>query len=415
MPVGSDWDLQARVRAAFAPTPPARLGVAVSGGGDSVALLHLLAEWARNGGPILQAVTVDHGLRPEAAVEAEGVAAACKTLGVDHHTLKWQDWNGKGNLMDAARRARMRLIAEWALARGIGHVALGHTLDDQAETFLMRLARGSGVDGLAAMAQRREALGVVWERPLIDVPRTELRQFLTASGISWVDDPTNEDTAFDRIKARQALAVLAPLGITPDRIADTVFLMSMARDVLQGAMSRLAANHARDIAGAVIVEKRALVLEPSETQLRFMSEAIRWVSSSDYRPRLDALMDAHADVVSQRKRTLSGCILTSDSTHISIVREPKAVASVVCAPDQLWDNRWRLEGPAEPGLEVRALGAAGLRACKDWRATGISRDALIVSPAIWRGEVLIAAPLAGLSNGWTARIDAGFASFIISH
>ena len=334
---------------------------------------------------------------------------------MEHQTLRWQGWDGKGNLMDAARRARMRLIAGWALAQGIGHVALGHTRDDQAETFLMRLARGSGVDGLAAMAHRRAALGVVWERPLIDVRRDELRAFLIARRIRWVDDPTNEDATFDRIKARRALAVLEPLGITQDRIADTVFLMSMARKVLQGAIGRLADAHARDVAGSVMVEKRALVMEPVETQLRFLAEAIRWVSSSEYRPRLDALMDVHAAVVLQRKRTLSGCILTSDSTHVRIVREPKAVASVVSPPDQLWDNRWRVDGPAEPGLEVRALSAEGLRACKDWRATGISRDALFVSPAIWRGDTLVAAPIAGLPNGWTARIDAGFTSFIISH
>lgn len=415
MPVDSDWDLQARVRAAFAPTPPKRLGVAVSGGGDSVALLHLLADWARDGGPDLKVVTVDHLLRSGSAVEAEGVAATCRSLGIEHQTLCWHDWNGKGNLMDAARRARMRLIAAWAWGHGIDHVALGHTQDDQAETFLMRLARGSGVDGLAAMAPRREALGVIWERPLIDMRRAELRDFLTARGASWVDDPTNEDTTFDRIKARQALAVLAPLGVTPDRIADTVFLMSMARKVLQAAIGRLADGHAREVAGCVIVEKRGFVMEPSETQLRFLAEAIRWVSSSDYRPRLHALMDVHADVVMQRKKTLSGCILTSDSTHIRIVREPKAVASATCPPDHLWDNRWRLDGPSEPGLEVRALTAVGLRACKDWRGTGISRDALLVSPAIWRGDVLVSAPLAGFSNGWTARIDAGFSSFILSH
>ncbi len=415
MPVGDFGDLQARVRDAFAPTPPARLGVAVSGGGDSVALLHLLADWARQGGPDLWVVTVDHGLRPEAAIEAEGVAVICQSLGFSHQTLRWQGWDGKGNLMDAARRARMRLIAEWAKAHGIGHVALGHTQDDQAETFLMRLARGSGVDGLAAMAHRREALGVVWERPLIDVRRVELRNFLNARGASWIDDPTNEDATFDRIKARQALVVLAPLGITPDRIADTVFLMSLARKALQGAAARLAEGQAREIAGSVRVEKRALIFEPYETSLRFLAEAIRWVSSSDYRPRLDALMEAHAAVLTRKKRTLSGCILTSDSTHVTIVREPHAVAGITSPPDQIWDNRWRLEGPSEPGLEVRALGAVGLRACKGWRDTGISRDALIVSPAVWLGATLIAAPLAGFSNGWTARIDAGFTSFIISH
>ena len=414
MPVEGDG-LWHRLRDAFAPCPPSKLAVAVSGGGDSVALLHLLAHWSRNGGPELAAVTIDHGLRAAATDEAAEVARLCQSLGVAHETLQWTGWDGSGNLMDAARRARIRLIAGWAKEQSILHAALGHTSDDQAETFLMRLARGSGVDGLSAMADRREAFGIRWHRPLLGINRQELRDYLLDQGVSWVEDPTNDDLRFDRIKMRQALAVLAPLGITKNRISHTVFLMSMAREVLQGAVLRLAETVTVAEAGAVVVEKRAFSLEPFETQLRFLAEAIRWVSSSDYRPRLDSLMALHSDVIQCRKRTLSGCILQSDASYLRITREPRAVVGVVCLPDQLWDNRWRMEGPSEAALEVRALGAEGLRACKDWRETGISRDALIVSPAIWRGDALVAAPLAGFANGWTARIDAGFTSFIISH
>lgn len=407
--------MQTRLRAAFAPGPPAKLGVAVSGGGDSVALLHLLADWTRDGGAELHVVTVDHGLRAEAAAEAAGVAALCRTLGVSHDTLRWRGWDGKGNLMDAARRARMRLIADWARARGIEAVALGHTMDDQAETFLMRLARGSGVDGLAAMARRRMSDGITWERPLIDMRRQELRRYLAARGAIWVDDPTNEDVQFDRIKMRKALAVLKPLGITHDRIADTVALMSMARKVLQGAAARVAETFGSETAGSVVVAKHPLAMEPHETQVRFVAEAIRWVSSTDYRPRLNQLTEAYADVTLRRKRTLSGCILTSDATHIRITREPRAVANLASRSDQPWDRRWHLSGPHAPDLEIRALGAEGLRQVKDWRATGLSRDVLIVSPGIWRDKALVAAPCAGFSAGWTASVSPTFVSFLLSH
>lgn len=411
----ADKDLPRRVRDAFAPMPPEKLAVAVSGGGDSVALLHLLAEWARDGGPVLHAVTVDHGLRPESAAEARGVAAQCRTLGVPHDTLHWQGWDGTGNLMDAARRARIRLIADWARARGIEAVALGHTMDDQAETFLMRLARGSGVDGLAAMAAHRLSNGITWERPLLGVRRAELRHYLTSRRVSWVDDPTNDDASFDRIKARQALELLVPLGITLDRIGSTVFMMSVAREALQAAAARLARTISRDEAGMVVVEKHALAMEPCETGLRFLAEAVRWVSLSDYRPRLETLKDVHADVVSQQKRTLSGCILTSDATHIRITREPRAVASLTSPTDQPWDKRWRLSGPHAPELEIRALGAEGLRQAKDWRTSGLPRDALIVTPGIWRGETLVAAPCAGFGAGWTATVSPPFVSFLLSH
>lgn len=414
MPVGDD-DLLGQVRGAFAPTPPERLGVAVSGGGDSVALLHVLAGWARDGGPELHAVTVDHGLRAEAAAEAAGVAALCTTLGVPHATLRWTGWDGTGNLMDAARRARLDLISGWALGRGIGHVALGHTLDDQAETFLMRLARGSGVDGLAGMAYQRKAQGVVWLRPLIDIARQDLRDYLTRHAVPWVDDPTNEDDRFDRIKMRQALALLEPLGITRDRIADTVYRMSMARNVLQTAARRFAESGTSEASGALSADKYKLAAEPYETQLRFAAEAIRWVSSAEYRPRIESLMEIFADVMSGRKRTLSGCILSSDTTHMWITREPRAVATLAGPTDQPWDKRWQLSGPHAPDLEIRALGAEGLHQVKDWRATGIPRDTLIVTPSIWRDATLVAAPSAGFGAGWTATVSPPFVSFLLSH
>ena len=130
MPVDADAALHEAVRSLLAPGRFDRLGVAVSGGSDSLALLHVLADRAQEGGPELAGVTVDHGLRPEAAAEAAMVARVCAGLGVSHDTLRWQGWDGKGNLPDRARRARYGLIGDWARARGIAAVALGHTLAD---------------------------------------------------------------------------------------------------------------------------------------------------------------------------------------------------------------------------------------------------------------------------------------------
>ncbi|MGJ8618282.1 MAG: tRNA lysidine(34) synthetase TilS, partial [Sulfitobacter sp.] len=133
--------LTQQVADAFLPHPPDVLGVAVSGGGDSMALLHLLHGLSALHGTKLRAVTVNHGLRPEAASEAQMVQAFCATLGVQHDTLMWKDWDGIGNLQNAARQARYQMMADWATIHGISTIALGHTADDQAETFLMRLAR----------------------------------------------------------------------------------------------------------------------------------------------------------------------------------------------------------------------------------------------------------------------------------
>jgi tRNA(Ile)-lysidine synthetase-like protein len=142
----------ARMGALLGPEFPTDIALAVSGGGDSMAMLALSHEWARQMGVRLWVVTVDHGLRPESAGEAAMVAAECAALGHPHATLRWR-WDGQGNLQDAARRARLALIDRWR--QGIAHVLMAHTQDDVAETFLMRLARGSGVEGLSAMAERR--------------------------------------------------------------------------------------------------------------------------------------------------------------------------------------------------------------------------------------------------------------------
>src|SRR5690606_38404014 len=161
------------------PSAPERIGVAVSGGSDSMAALHLLTAF----GLKVEAATVDHGLRPEAATEAETVARACAALSVPHETLRWTDGPAAtGNLMEQARLARYRLLAGWALRRGLTQVAIAHTADDQAETFLMRLAREAGLDGLAGMRSTWEQDGVTFIRPLLVIGRADLRGYLSRHG-----------------------------------------------------------------------------------------------------------------------------------------------------------------------------------------------------------------------------------------
>ena len=141
-----------------------RLGVAVSGGSDSTALLHLAAGWAARNNVKLRVATVDHRLRAASADEARQVSRQASALDLAHHTL---DWTGApvGNLQNAAREARKALLGDWARRHGLDAVLLGHTATDQAETVLLRLARGSGVDGLAGMTPQSRDYGVTWLRP----------------------------------------------------------------------------------------------------------------------------------------------------------------------------------------------------------------------------------------------------------
>ncbi len=403
---------------AFALKTPAIIGVAVSGGGDSIAMLHLLHRWATDQGVALRAVTVDHGLRKAAADEAKAVAELCAGLGIDHTTLHWTGWDGKGNLQDQARRARYRLMTDWAQGRGIDTIALGHTADDQAETFLMRLARGSGVDGLSGMQQDRMADGIQWVRPLLLQSRDALRDYLRRHNVGWIDDPTNEDERFDRVKARRVLKALEPLGIDVDRLAGTAQDLQGARSALEHQTHQAANNIATIEGGDVLLERKAFDQLHPEIHSRLLSHALRWVSMAEYRPRRLALTDTEAALRAGKPSTLHGCRILVGKTEVRITREHQAVKDAVCSTDAIWDKRWQFCGPHASGLELRALGEAGLAQCPDWRATGLPRASLLATPAVWQNDRLIAAPLAGLANGWGTKALFGldpFISSIISH
>ncbi len=380
------------------------IGVALSGGGDSVALLHL----CRAAGVRVEAVTVDHGLRADSAAEAAAVAADCARLGVRHEVRVWQHGAVPGNLMDAARRARMELIRDWAVARGIGVVALGHTRDDQAETLLMGLARAAGIDGLAGMRPAWEEGGVRFVRPLLDAGRAELREWLAAKAIGWVDDPTNENDRFARVKARKAVAMLEPLGISVSGLAAVARNLAEAREALEAATADAASRVVTEAAGALAFDAAGFSALPAELRRRLVVAALAWIARADYAPRADAVARLAAAICEGRDATLWGCRLRRGV----LMREAKATGAGAGA---LWDGRWVIEGPWRPGLAVRSLGVDGLRACADWRAIGLSREVLAVTPAIWHDETLVAAPLAGLENGWSARIDAPFDLFGQSH
>lgn len=388
-----------------------RIAVAVSGGGDSMALLHLLAEVSAGRGLAVQAVTVDHALRPGSAAEAAFVGTVCARLGVPHQVLVWDHGPLQGNLMDRARTARRDLIAEWALRAGVEGVALGHTADDQAEGFLMALGREAGLDGLSGMAPLRRALGLWWARPLLGHTREDLRAALTRRGQPWINDPTNADPRYLRTRARAALAVLADLGLTAPGLARSAAQLADARRALEATLADFARAHITEQAGALVVPRTAFAALPPDLQRRLVAAAVRWIGGAPQPPRRAGQLQALAALLDGRGTTLGGVRFRVGPQAIRIVREPRAVGGPVPV-GVLWDGRWQVEGP--PG-EVRALGAAGLAQVPGWRACGIPRDALVVSPAIWDGARLIAAPLAGFGAQSRATCGRSLASFLVSH
>ena len=264
--------------------------LAVSGGPDSIALMWLAARWRRAlvRGPRLIAVTVDHGLRPEAAREAREVKRLARSLDLPHRTLRWTGAKPKTGLPAAARSARYRLLAQAARQSHATHILTAHTRDDQAETLLMRLLRGSGIAGLAAMARESERDGLRLARPLLDVSKSQLIATLKRAGIGFADDPTNRDANFTRPRIRALMPVLAAEGgdaRSLARLASRIARANAAVEVLaEGAERYLALRDrgfpqpgaAGDTANAKTFDRAAFAAMPEEIRLRLLLRAINW-------------------------------------------------------------------------------------------------------------------------------------------
>ncbi|TFV35469.1 tRNA lysidine(34) synthetase TilS [Bradyrhizobium frederickii] len=258
------------------------LVLAVSGGPDSVALMWLAARWQRSlaRAPLLTVVTVDHGLRREAGCEAREVERLAAELGLPHRTLRWRGAKPKTGLPAAAREARYRLLAEAARAVGASHVLTAHTRDDQAETLLMRLLRGSGLAGLSAMAPLSERDGIVLARPLLDVPKAQLVATLRRAKIGFADDPTNRDPAFTRPRLRALLPLLAAEGGDSRnlaRLATRLARANAAVEVLADGAERFLRLRDRGEApqaGERSFEASAFAALPDEVRLRLLLRAI---------------------------------------------------------------------------------------------------------------------------------------------
>ena len=389
------------------PDFPSEIGLAVSGGGDSMAMLHLAAGWARAWGVGARVVTVDHGLRPDSAAEAALVADEARGLGLRHDVLRWSGWDGRGNLPDAARQARLDLIGGW---RGdLRHVLFAHTMDDQAETFLMRLRRGSGVEGLSAMAARRAVPGG-WQvvRPMLGMRRAELRHYLAVLRIPYVDDPTNDDASYDRVRMRGLLDGLEAEGLGRDTLARTASRMRRAAEALGRRAHDVAVALARVDHGDVVIGRDGFARIEADTQLRILAATMQFVASAPYRPRADALEAALERALAGGSVTLMGCRIEPEGAEMRIFREYAAVPDAECiaGDGSLWDGRWMIGGAAVAGLAVRALGRDGMVQAGDAvRAAGVPRAVLESVPALFDGARLVACRRIGFGPSYEENLS----------
>lgn len=308
--------------------------LAVSGGPDSVALMWLAARWRRalKNGPQLLAVTVDHGLRAASAREALDVKRLAGTLGMAHRTLRWTGDKPASGLPAAARAARYRLLAQAARAAGASHILTAHTRDDQAETVLMRMARGSGLTGLRAMARQSDRDGIILARPLLDVPKARLVATLQKAGIGFAVDPTNADPDFTRPRWRALAPALAAEGLHARalaRLAGRLRRADQALDLMaDGAEQALAGLAAASIPAAVDAPAFAALAE--EIRIRLL---LRWIDRVGHEgpaelgkvEALSAAIDRAGQAAGtgvRLRQTLAGAMISVTARHLRIVPAP---------------------------------------------------------------------------------------------
>jgi tRNA(Ile)-lysidine synthase len=269
----------ADIDALFAPFGRARaLLIAVSGGPDSTALLLMAAEWAkRRGKTRIEAATIDHALRPESADEAKAVATLCARLGVSHRILQWKGAKPATRLQERAREARYRLLVDHAKAIGADALMTAHHADDQAETVLFRLLRGSGVAGLRGMDLMTARDGMTIARPLMSLRKRDLVAFANARGAPFIDDPSNTDPRFARTRLRALLVRLGEEGLDAqalDRLA------RRARET-EEALAHLAAEVEAHLGSEGALDARALFAAPIAIARRILAQRIASAGGRD--------------------------------------------------------------------------------------------------------------------------------------
>ncbi len=292
----------ADIEALFKPLARARtLLIAVSGGPDSTALLLMAAEWATRRRTRIEAATVDHGLRPESADEAKAVAALAARLGVSHRILQWKGVKPTSRLQERAREARYRLLVDHAKAIGADALLTAHHADDQAETVLFRLLRGSGVAGLRGMELTTTREGMTIARPLIGLKKRDLDAFANARGAPFVDDPSNADPRFARTRLRALLARLGEEGLD----AEALDRLARRAGETEQALAHLTDEVEARLGADEAIDARSLYAAPIAIVQRILSRRIAAAGGRDPSriglEKIEALALALHDALRERR------------------------------------------------------------------------------------------------------------------
>ncbi len=308
-----------------------RLAVAVSGGADSMALVHALSRYTHARGILLIAYTVDHGLRPEAKLEAEQVRTWLSSYdNVTHHILRWDhdDLPPGARIQERARQARYDLMFNDMNDKGVRHLFVAHHLDDQAETVLFRLSKGSGLSGLSAMRDMRERDGVTLCRPCLDIPKADVLSYCAENGIEYIHDPSNDDEKYARIRLRNSMNILAEEGLSAKRLGVLARRAQRANDALDYYADEYFRHNALIKSDRIDLKLLYLLNQPFEVFFRVVDLALNCMQSDGcgYGVRMEKLEVLCEDLYTAhdngfRKRTLGGVIFSYDEKSETIILE----------------------------------------------------------------------------------------------
>jgi len=344
--------------AALAEAPPSLFLAGVSGGADSMALCLLLDRWCRAAGHRFRALIVDHGLRAEAAAEAARVSGWLRARGIASEILRWSGQKPAAGLQAAARAARFSLLTDRARELGAGGLFLAHHLEDQAETMVMRLGRDSGPDGLAGIRMRQMHAGVLVYRPLLGLPPERLRAHCVAGAQAWIEDPSNRDRRFERVRVRQDRAGRQAAGLDAPVLHRVASAFARLRDWSDGALVAFLREAGRlDPRGFACLDAAALAALPAPLRRKLLSGLLQSVGGGAYPPRGESLARLDSRVAGGGKfarMTLAGCLVwKTERDGLWIVREtPRGTRPLVvgAGAGMRWDGRfdivWRGDRPA---------------------------------------------------------------------
>jgi tRNA(Ile)-lysidine synthase len=382
------------------------IAIACSGGPDSMALALLANDWAQRHGGKAVALIVDHGLRPESASEANLVKRRLQDVGVEADVLTRRGEMLSGDIQAKARDARYSLLTHWCAQRGFLHILFAHHQEDQAETLLIRLERGSGVVGLSGMAHMREAGTVRILRPLLGLSRLRLRATVCNAKVEFVEDPSNQNTNFARVRIRQDLNKEGG-ALSTRRLSDTAAQMGAARHVVEDAVGAVLAKTCNIFPqGYCLLDWTALASSLVDVRRRALAAIVTCIGGRNYTPRYRHTCNLDAALLDGRiggGRTLSGCRILQRGDDILICREPSAVTDelrLLDAPsgDALyWDGRYSIQVRNAPtDAYIKKLG--------DFRLADIGIDKKRVplpsvirqsAPTLWRSGQILALPHLG--------------------